>query len=192
VLSSYAVPTEDEIEFVLEILDKVFKPTLDKVEELLESTGRWDGVARNDFCRCSSSGFFPFNFMFKACRFLHTCRAIWSGLSTFYQEAPKEVANPCITDTEIGEMIVSFLDVKAGFTLTDPSDSRYQRAVAHKTRFGEVCGRAASALRQGTEGEDHIDAVLGVTRAIDTFMLGYALNRSDFDSLQKNYTQARE
>jgi proteasome activator subunit 4 len=45
------VPSEDEISFVLEILDDIAAPILDKVEALLESTATWDNVARNDFCR---------------------------------------------------------------------------------------------------------------------------------------------
>lgn len=110
-----------------------------------------------------------------------------------FKEQRKVTANPCLNeDVEIADLIVSFLDVKAGFTLTDPKDPRYQKVVALRSRFGDVCQRAASALRQNTGGEDHIDAVIGVTRAIDTFMLGYGLGRNDYDSLQKNYTQARE
>ena len=46
-----AVPNHEEIEFVLEILDKIAAPALDKVEALLETAGKWDSVARNDFCR---------------------------------------------------------------------------------------------------------------------------------------------
>lgn len=127
------------------------------------------------------------------CRSLHICRAIWGGLPTMFKEQRKVTANPCLNeDVEIADLIVSFLDVKAGFTLTDPKDPRYQKVVALRSRFGEICQRAASALRQNTGGEDHIDAVIGVTRAIDTFMLGYGLGRNDYDSLQKNYTQARE
>lgn len=125
-------------------------------------------------------------------RLLYACRAIWGGLATFYQEPSKDVTNPCHSDTDTPELIVSFLDVKAGFTLTDPDDPRYRKAVRYRKRFGSVCRRAASALRYNAEGEDHIDAVLSVTRAIDTFMMSYALSRGDFESLQKNYIQARE
>jgi proteasome activator subunit 4 len=103
------------------------------------------------------------------------------------------VAHPCLDDeVEISELIVSLLDVKAGFTLTDPNDPRFQKVAADKSRFGDICQRAAAALRKNTGGEDHIDAVIGVTRAIDTFLLVYGMTRIDFDSLQKNYTQARE
>ncbi|KAG6817600.1 hypothetical protein H0H87_006228 [Tephrocybe sp. NHM501043] len=169
IVIEWHVPTDDEIAFVLEILDNVFQPALDKVETLLQTTAKWDNVDRNDFCR-----------------------AIWGGLSTFYKEQPKEVANPCLHDTELAEMIVAPLDVKAGFTLTDANDPRYQKAANYRLRYGDVCQRAASALQEKSGSEDHIDAVIGVTRAIDTFMLGYGLSRNDFDSLQKNYDQARE
>lgn len=125
-------------------------------------------------------------------RYLYACRSTWGGLSTFFKEQFKEAVNPCLNDIELAEMIVVSLDMNAGFTLTDASDPRYQKAASYKMRYGDVCQRAAFALRQKIGSEDHIDAVIGVTRAIDTFMLGYGLNRSDFESLQKNYEQARE
>ncbi|KAG6897909.1 hypothetical protein C0992_009061 [Termitomyces sp. T32_za158] len=165
------VPNNDEINFVFEILDHVFLPATNKVESLLNNTSRWDNVDRNDFCRYL---------------------AVWGGLSTFFKEQPKEVINPCLNEVELAEMVVVPLDVNAGFTLEDASDHRYQKAAAYRLRYGDICQRAAFALRQKIGSEDHIDAVIGVTRAIDTFMLGYGLNRSDFDSLQKNYDQARD
>lgn len=95
-------------------------------------------------------------------------------------------------DTESDGLLIKALDVKAGFTLTDPKDPRYQRIVAHRTRFGNVVHRAATTLRTSAGGEDHIDAVLGVAKAIDTYLLEYACTRAAFTNLQKNYTQARE
>jgi hypothetical protein len=47
-----AAPSPDEISFVLEILDRIASPALEKAEHLLDSTNTWDSVARNDFCRC--------------------------------------------------------------------------------------------------------------------------------------------
>ncbi|KAH0590354.1 hypothetical protein H2248_000511 [Termitomyces sp. 'cryptogamus'] len=175
VVIEWHVPNDDEVAFVLEILDHVFLPAIDKVENLLKTTSRWDNVDRNDFCR-----------------YLYACRTTWVGLSTFIKEQPKETVNPCLNDTELAEMIAVPLDMKAGFTLTDASDPRYQKAAAYRLRYGDVCQRAAFALRQKIGSEDHIDAVTGVARAIDTFMLGYGLNRSDLDSLVKNYDQARD
>ena len=125
--------------------------------------------------------------------YLHACRAVWIGLPTFLKEQPKDVVNPCLDlDQELPELLVSHLDVEAGFTLTDQADPRYQKVAAHRQRFGHTVLRAATAFRQTTNAEDHIDAVIGITRAIDTYLLSYASNRSEFDSLQKNYAQARE
>ncbi|KAH9853059.1 ARM repeat-containing protein [Lenzites betulinus] len=170
------VPTRDEIEFVLEILDKIAAPALDKVEALLETVGKWDSVARNDFCR-----------------YLHAARSVWGGLPTFLLQGAKQVVNPCLNaEIEVPELLVTPLDVKAGFALTDPSDPQYQRALAHRTRFGQLAHRAADVLRKESEGEDHIDAVIGVSRAIDVYLLEYAITRSSFESLTKAYRQARD
>lgn len=120
-------------------------------------------------------------------------RATWTGLPTIYKEQYQESANPCLnTVIESPELVISHLDVQAGFTLTDPRDPRYQFILSARRRFGEVSQRASSALRENTGGEDHTDAVISVTRAIDTYLLGYGLSRSDFYSIQKNYTHARE
>lgn len=120
-------------------------------------------------------------------------RATWTGLPTIYKEQYQESANPCLNlEIEVPELVISHLDVQAGFTLTDPKDPRYQRILKARRRFGEVSQRASSALRKNTGGEDHIDAVIGVTRAMDTYLLGYGLSRSDFDSIQRNYAHARE
>lgn len=95
-------------------------------------------------------------------------------------------------EVESLELVVRYLDVQAGFTLVDPRDLRYQFLANARRRFGEVCQKASSALRKNTGGEDHTDAVISVARGIDTYLLGYGLSRSDFDSIHKNYTHARE
>ncbi|OCH96671.1 ARM repeat-containing protein [Obba rivulosa] len=170
------VPSQGEIDFVLEVLDRIAAPALDKVEALLETAGKWDNVARNDFCR-----------------YLHAVRSIWSGLPTFIQEGEKDVVNPCINEgIEFPELLVSPLKVQAGFVLTDSSDPRYQRALAHRTRFGMVIHRAAQALQEQHEGEDHIDAVIGVSKAIDVFLLEHGMTRGSFDSMRRSYTQSRD
>lgn len=125
--------------------------------------------------------------------YLHSVRSIWGGLPTLLLEGPKEVKNPCFyPETEVEGILVTPLPVKAGFVLEDPSDPRYQKVLAHRTRFGNVIHRASIALRQQAEGEDHIDAVISVSKAIDVYLLEYAITRSTFDSMQKAYTVARE
>lgn len=170
------VPSDGEVALVLEILDKVASPLLDKVEALTARANSWDSVDRNDFCR-----------------YLNACRSLWGGLSTFVQEQPKTVPNPCINpDTECHDLLVTQLIVNAGFVLTDTSDPRYVKASAHRIRFGQVSQRASAALRAKTEGEDHTDAVLLTIKAMDTYLLDYGLSKDGFESTQKTFTQARD
>ncbi|KDQ54780.1 hypothetical protein JAAARDRAFT_134622 [Jaapia argillacea MUCL 33604] len=171
-----SVPTEPEIAFILDILGTVGAPALKNIEELLESSGKWDNVSRNRFCR-----------------YMNVVRSIWSGLPTLFQEGPKQVVNPCINEeTEVESLLVTPLIVKAGFTLTDPRDPRYQKVVEHRSQFGRTVHLAAITLRKQLEGEDHIDAVISVAKAIDVFLLEYGMTRGSFDSLQNNYSSARE
>lgn len=95
-------------------------------------------------------------------------------------------------DSEVERLIVQTIDVRAGFALTDPTNWRYQMVHSQRQRLGRVAHDAASVLKQGYEGEDHIDAVLSVVKAIDTYLLDYALGRGDFDNLQRSYATARE
>lgn len=170
------VSSKDEVDFALEILDNIAGPALDKVESLTAIAGKWDDVARNDFCR-----------------YLHAVRSVWSGLSNLFQEGPKEVVNPCLDqETEVPELLLTHLDVKACFVLTDPHDPRYQRAVAHRLRYGRVIHQAALALQKPNGGEDHIDALISLSKAIDVYLLEYAMTRSNFDTLRKSYAQARD
>jgi proteasome activator subunit 4 len=125
--------------------------------------------------------------------YLNVVRSIWAGLPTFLQEQPKVVENPCLDDeTELERLLVTPLAVKAGFTLTDPNDPRYQRVLAHRIRFGEIISTASTFLQARQGEEDHIDAVMAVVKAIDVYALEYGMTRSAYDSLRKNYGQARE
>ncbi|KAJ2928817.1 hypothetical protein H1R20_g8194, partial [Candolleomyces eurysporus] len=176
IVTNWHRPSVEEVDFVLEILETIQKPTLDVVESLLADTSRWDSVARNDFCR-----------------YLHACRSVWMPLTTFIKLPQPNVVNPCITEAyEVQAMLVSAIDVNCGFTLTDPQDPRYQRVLGYRERFGQIILRAASLLRQNTGGEDHLDAVITVTRSIDTYLLGYGASRGDYEQHQKAYRAVRD
>ena len=125
-------------------------------------------------------------------RYLHACRSVWIGLPTFLQEQEKALNSCWNAEYELPELLVPHLNVKAGFTLTDPNDPRYQKVAKIRHRFGEVVLHAATTFRNNTNGEDHTDAVIGIVRAIDTCLLVYGLNKTDYDGILKNYTHARE
>ncbi|EIW86450.1 hypothetical protein CONPUDRAFT_78796 [Coniophora puteana RWD-64-598 SS2] len=171
------VPSSEEISLALEIITRVVEPTLEKVDALLGTRGTWDSIGRNDFCR-----------------YLHFCRAAWSGLPTICREGHKEVPDPCADpDVEMENMTPEALHIAAGFVLTAQEDPTYQAFTRYRLRYGDVVHRAATALLQSHgESEDHLDAIVGVVRAIDTYFLDYGMTRGDLTALQKNYDQARE
>ncbi|KAI0322307.1 hypothetical protein OF83DRAFT_1161297 [Amylostereum chailletii] len=170
------VPSEDEITFIFEILESLVSPALDKIERLLETAGTWDSVARNDFCR-----------------YLHFCRSAWGGLPTFFKEGPKTTIHPGLNlEVEVEELVIATPNVEAGFALTNFEDPRYRKAVKYRERFGSVVHRAAQALSQNHEGEDHIDAVLSVARSIEVYLLDYAMSNDEFAKMQRAYNQAKD
>lgn len=128
-------------------------------------------------------------------RYVHAVRSMWSGLPTLMQEQSKVVADPCFyEESDIEGLLITGTAFNAGFCLSDSEDPRYQKAFSHRQRFGEVLHRAATsiALRQSSDGEDHIDAVITISKAIDVFLLEYGMPRANYDALQKNYSQVRE
>lgn len=188
------VPTDNEILFVLEIVDRVGKPALQAIETLVKNNRNWDNVSRNDFCRLACFQTISFHIQHRnPSRHLHACRSILLGLPTFIKETSKNVVNPCINvEHEVDTLVLSHLDVASGFALTDPNDPRYQKTIAWRGSLGTALLTSSASLRHLTGGEDHTDAVISVTRAIDAYLLSYAVSRAEFESLQKNYAQARE
>jgi proteasome activator subunit 4 len=190
------VPSSSEIDFILDILDNVISPLLDNIEALMDTAGKWDNVARNDFCRYVPAPASDHVFdEITASRYLHAVRSTWAGLPTLLQEQTKEVVNPnSYSDIEVDGLLVSKIVANAGFVLSDPQDLRYQKAFAHRQRFGTILHRAVVtiALRNSSEGEDHIDAVITIAKGVDVFLLEHGMSRSGYDSLQKTYGQVRE
>lgn len=170
------VPCEDEIDFILQISDRLVSPLLLKIVGLLEHTRNWDNASRNDFCR-----------------YLYAVRSFWGGLPTIIQEL-NNPEDPLKAD-EFGKPVglePRGLNFKAGFALTDPEDPRYQHVYREREHYGNVLHHAATILQTNVSGEDHIDAVVVLLKAIDIFMLEYGANYGTYLHLRKNYTAARD
>lgn len=189
------VPSDEEIEFALEFLDRIVKPTVWKLEKLLEKPkSTWNSVWRNDFCRCVWILKLPLRLTIIALTgsYLHAVRSAWNGLPTIVLEGHKDVVNPCIIeDCELPDLLAVPLTVEAGYTLTDPNDVRYQAVMVHRRQFGSVLHQASVALRE-SGAEDHIDALLAISRAIDVYLLEYGVTANAFGTLNKSYVVVRE
>lgn len=127
-------------------------------------------------------------------RYLYAVRSVWAGLPTIIKEEANPLSDPCLQATRdvLPELLPLAFDIEAGFVLTNPDDQRYQVVANHRAHFGRVIHQAARALQGNVGGEDHIDAVLGVAKAIDIYLLEYGVTKSVYIGLQKNYALARE
>ena len=103
--------------------------------------------------------------------------------------------DPYLDITETAELTATSLGMKCGFVLTDPKDGRYQRFLAHREQFGRFLHRASVSLRHSEDrdgGDDHIDAVMSITRGIDTYLLDYGMTRTTYASQKKHFDTTRD
>ncbi|VDB99350.1 unnamed protein product [Peniophora sp. CBMAI 1063] len=177
VVVNWHTPSEDEVDMVLEILNKLVQPALDRVEDLISNAQTWTNVERNDFCRN-----------------LEFCRYAWAGLPALRKEGSKDtVWSGMNAEAEVEGLVVTPVLPNAGFALTEASDSRYKIAVSHRTKYCDVLHRAVGALNQSrAEGEDHIDAISLLAKSIETCLSAYGMLHTTFTALDKAYTRLRD
>ncbi|EFI28576.1 membrane protein [Coprinopsis cinerea okayama7 len=175
---AWHVPSEEEIDFALEIFRKLVEPTLVLLEGLLRPGIVRDAIWRNDFCR-----------------HLTLVRNAFSGIPTLFKEhisAEDAKYTTMTTDilNEIPEMIASVDPLNSGFSLTDPDDPRYQYIVGVKKRFGDFLHRASTSLRSQGE-ENTVDAVQILVRSIRTYMMEYGDSRDSYYLNEEQYTSEK-
>ena len=160
---NWHVPTDGEIAFALEILDRIVVPRLAKVEALQADGMLRDKVWSNDFCRS-----------------LTVARLAYMAINAMVQE--KELGGG-IDAVDAGDEVPEFLRVpprfKSGFLLQDEADPRYQAVAAYRRRFGEVMQLAAQKT-QDSSSEDQIDCVKLLVRSIRSYMTSYSFNPDDY------------
>ena len=166
--------SEPEIDFVIELLEKIVSPAMDHIDKLLAEGPSAHAYWDNDFCR-----------------YMHMVRSAWTGLPTLLEDRMNDMQPlPDPMETDIDALRTRHLDVHAGFTLSDPTDPRFQRVFALRTRFGDLLHRASVYFRQSVD-VDHTDSVLSLVRATDVHLMEYGITRGGYGNLTKNYGFAR-
>ncbi|KAG8934508.1 hypothetical protein FRC01_002240 [Tulasnella sp. 417] len=174
------VPSAKELEFAIEIFQKIITPAIVDLEALIQvpPTSR-DGVWRNDFCRM-----------------MYLVRSAWSGASCLLIEGGKTGGDLCIDENYIAGITPSFKRPRAAFALTDPADPRYQTVQGLKERFGNLLHRSFLALTQEAEAKseaaDAVDASIQLVRALDIYLLDYGVSRDTIVALKRQFTMARD
>lgn len=156
------VPTDDEIAFGLEILDKIVVPRMALVEDLVSEGRARDKVWSNDFCR-----------------YLTLIRYAHGAVAHLVQEPELGGGAPASESDDVPEFLTTPPRFKSGFLLTDESDKRHKFIVDFRRRFGSLLHRAAQTT-QDSGAEDQIDSVRLLIRSIRSFMTSYSFDADDY------------
>ncbi|KAG6832246.1 hypothetical protein H0H92_004211 [Tricholoma furcatifolium] len=171
---SWHSPSEEEIQFAVEIFRVLIEPVISLLEHLIEEDTPRNDIWRNDFCR-----------------HLSFVRNAFSGIPTFLQQkiSREDAASATATSdilNEIPEMIASVDPIASGFCLTDAEDSRYQYISSLRNRFGIFLHNASKSLQQQGE-ENTVDAVDMLIRAVRTYLLDYGDSRDSYAVNDEQY-----
>lgn len=131
-------------------------------------------------------------------RHMHIVRSAWGGLSALYVLPQAEPSDPYLDpNIEIQTLTAQSIAMNAGFPIHVDSP-HYTRFMRHRDTFGTFLHAASASFQSESEstkrnvGEDHIDAVLAVIRAIDTFLIDYSVTRDAYASQKKSYEASRD
>lgn len=96
---------------------------------------------------------------------------------------------------DAGDEVPEFIEppprFKSGFILSDPSDARYQKVEAFRSRVGVALEKAAQST-QDSDAEDQIDATKLLIRAIRTYMTVYSFNSDDYKAHSRSLAFYRQ
>lgn len=169
-------PSDDEIAFALEVLERVVAPALRALEAQLATPAR-DGVWYNDFCRR-----------------LLLVRYAYAALSALSEPRGAEAGAGEAADTlfpsDLGDEAQAFvpgpLPIACGYALRR-GDARYDQLAAFADAFGDTLHRAAVDLHT-TGAEDQIDAAKLLVRAIRTYLVQSGYHADELRGLAKSVT----
>lgn len=170
---SWHVPSNDEVDMAIEILETVISPVLDKLDALFApSTLTHDDVWHNDVCR-----------------YLHVVRYALAGqisLACDGYHRQSVVPNGDMDDMDDvdASMRVPPMDIGQGTAAMTPSDPRYTRVMAFRERVGTLLQRVSEVVL--TLSADHVDAMKQVVRALRTYLVPHSAHAEEVQGLAKS------
>ncbi|PVG02608.1 hypothetical protein CPB86DRAFT_822639 [Serendipita vermifera] len=176
------VPTDEEVNFALEILQEITNPAMLVVQQLIDTPApSRDKIWRNDFCR-----------------YINVVTSSWRGLDTLISLQGGDSLSEAISkEYDVPELQQHPFRPLASLCLTDPRDPRYGTVIGYREHLGNVLHAAAGSLR-AEKTEDHTDAVSALITAVDTYLFHHGIKdetarrkRSGFDSGRRAWVFSR-
>ncbi|GJJ09449.1 hypothetical protein Clacol_003672 [Clathrus columnatus] len=167
---TWHIPSNDEIEFALDIFHSIVRPSLDILNKLLLEDYQNPSVWQNDFCSLVRNAF--------------------AGIPTLLKEyiPPDVLAQSLQTGDilhEIPEFIATVEPLCAGFIL-EPGDPRYIYVNGLRKEFGDFLVLSSRFLRNKGP-ENTFSSTQMLLRCIRTFMLDYGDSRDSYYTLRDKY-----
>lgn len=127
---------------------------------------------------------------------IYLVRSAWSGCDSLILRGQKSDGDPCVDlDDFVEGLTPEFPRPKTSFVLSDPKDPRYQTVIQLRNRFGTLLHRAFVALTQepaDKDAADAVDASIQLVRALDIYLLEYAVSRDTLAAQKKFFTMTRD
>jgi proteasome activator subunit 4 len=176
---SWHVPSQEEIDFTIQIFRELVEPALVQLEELLEPGQVHDHKWRNDFCR-----------------HLTFVRGGFNGIPSFIQDnlTSQEYAAAAEGSdvlNEIPEMIAHIEPILSGFCLNDRTDPRHQYMTSLRRRFGQFLHKASVSLMERGEANT-VDAVYTLIKAMRAYFLAYGDSQDSYYVNESQYNTEKD
>ncbi|CAJ0910117.1 10182_t:CDS:2, partial [Entrophospora sp. SA101] len=149
---NWHVPTNEELDFAMEILDIFLQPTIKRIKELMETGIDEEGTVLSN--REMAHEF---------CRRLSVIRNCISGMTTLVED-DGEIEDSDFKDEDT-EAIYPTKSIPVGYCFTDKNDPRRQIARNLRREVGEFLHQLVTYFR--TKREDDVDSLKIILKGID-------------------------
>lgn len=171
-MPEWQLPGNEEIDMALEVIG-LADEAVTTIEGLLDNrTSELEWI--NDFCRA-----------------MNLVDEVILGTYSLIAEAPGIKKDGMEAPTFLPEKLTALSrPYKAGFLLSDPSDPRYQRVVAFRTRAGNMLHRAASIMRTAggdSDSDSGVDSVKLLVATMGSWLTSYGMRSKKYQSASSAY-----
>lgn len=174
---SWHLPSEAEIDVVLQIVQRIARPAMQALEEMQSvAQDRRDKVWSNDFCRRMT-----------------ILRQCFTAMTSLVQDEGTEGdAEPA---SDAGDECAAFIQppprFKSGFVLQDTGSPQYAAVVDFRRELGRLLYRCATSSK-ASEAEDKQDCIKLLLRTIRTYYTDYAYDSEEYHSHSRSLSYYRQ
>ncbi|CAJ0904050.1 1258_t:CDS:10 [Entrophospora sp. SA101] len=173
---NWHVPTNEELDFAMEILDIFLQPTIKRIKELMETGIDEEGTVLSN--REMAHEF---------CRRLSVIRNCISGMTTLVED-DGEIEDSDFKDEDT-EAIYPTKSIPVGYCFTDKNDPRRQIARNLRREVGEFLHQLVTYFR--TKREDDVDSLKIILKMTKLYLTDRGVEKYKFDSVRRGYQYSK-